>query len=45
VHRDIKPDNVLLSAGTAVVTGFGNRAERTDGNSLQSFVIQDALSE
>ena len=23
MHRDIKPDNVLLSGGTAVVTDFG----------------------
>src|SRR5687768_11204056 len=23
VHRDIKPDNILLSGGTAVVTDFG----------------------
>ena len=23
VHRDIKPDNVLISGGTAVVTDFG----------------------
>jgi serine/threonine-protein kinase len=35
VHRDIKPDNILLSAGSAVVTDFGVAKALTDARNQQ----------
>ncbi len=44
VHRDIKPDNVLLSGGTAVVTDFGIAKalsdSRTDGRTNGATLTQ-----
>src|ERR1043165_1184561 len=36
VHRDIKPDNVLLSGGTAVVTDFGIAKALSDAKDARS---------
>jgi serine/threonine-protein kinase len=36
VHRDIKPDNILLSAGSAVVTDFGVAKALTDARTQQT---------
>jgi serine/threonine-protein kinase len=43
VHRDIKPDNILLSAGTAAITDFGvaralSSARRDGGDDRLTFV-------
>ena len=36
VHRDIKPDNILLSAGSAVVTDFGVAKALTESRTPQT---------
>jgi serine/threonine-protein kinase len=36
VHRDIKPDNILLSAGSGVVTDFGVAKALTDARTQQN---------
>jgi serine/threonine-protein kinase len=45
VHRDIKPDNILLSAGAAVVTDFGVAKAITDARAPRAPVVRAPLSD
>jgi eukaryotic-like serine/threonine-protein kinase len=45
VHRDIKPDNILLSAGAAVVTDFGVAKAITDARAPRAPVVRAPVSD
>jgi tRNA A-37 threonylcarbamoyl transferase component Bud32/Tfp pilus assembly protein PilF len=45
VHRDIKPDNVLLSGGTAVVTDFGIAKAISDAKEKSATTTDSSLTQ